>query len=262
MTIAVVFALEAEFAPWRRRHDFQKTVGDGHPLYHARIGQTLVRVVLSGIAVPNRTVLAGAFADPLDLAIVAGISGSLKPAFGAGDILVARRVDTHAAGWRGLRAGEEPALSTGRDTSSNPGETIAIDGRLVNQASMCGATIVDTFLTVDRLVRRAEEKVQLGRRADAIDMESFMVIRESKARGVPGLAIRVVGDTATEDLPLDFAAATRPDGSISTPRVLADAFRRPDRWPMLVGFAASQKRALNGLASFLDRFIASLDPKK
>ena len=48
---------------------------------------------------------------------------------------------------------------------------------LVSFAIECGAKVVARFLTTPRIVGRADEKSHLGESADAVEMESFGVLR-------------------------------------------------------------------------------------
>jgi len=238
--IAVVFALPAEFSPWRARHAFRRTNASGREFYDGQIGPTSLRVAFSGVGAPEMRALADtAFDAPAGLVISAGIAGGLKPQYRRSDILVASRLRTTAVD-----------------------RTLVLDDRLVSLASRCGATIVDSFVTVDRMILRAQEKEVLGRDADAADMESFAVISEAGTRGIAGVAIRVVGDTADEDLPLDFTRALRADHMISVSRVLAEVVLQPGRWPLLLRSGVSYRRALGELARFLDRFIRALEQER
>jgi len=230
--LAVVFAMPAEFSSWRRGRAFRRARPPGQQTYEADIGGAAVRVVFTGIGARDPSRLRKAlFAQPVDAVIVAGAAGGLKPPYRCGDVLVALRVKTAASE-----------------------RVLAADDRLVSLASRCGARIVDSFLTVDRMVVRAEDKVPLGRLADAVDMESFIVLSEAAARQVPTVAVRVITDPVGEDLPLDLGPAIRTDGTISVPRAIGAALYRPAHWPRLVHAGLSYRRALGELAAFLDRF--------
>lgn len=236
MTVTVVFALGAEFAPWRRRRPFRRTGPDGRAVYQARIGGAQVRVTTCGIGAPHaRAALDATDADRADAIVMAGIAGGLKPQYASGQILAARRV---------------------RAADGAPG--IAADEQLLARAAGCGAAIVGSFLSTGRIMARAEDKRRLGAEDDAVDMESAAVLREAHARGIPGIAIRTVGDTVSEDLPIDVSRAIDPGGTIAIRRLMVEALRRPGRWPALVRFGTSQRRAMVHLATFLDRFISSM----
>ena len=234
--VAVVFALPAEFSLWRRRRVFRCARTPGPQIYEAGIGRAALRVAFSGIGAPDPRRLAETLlAGPADAVIVAGAAGGLKPRYRRGEVVVATRVKTTASS-----------------------RLVAADDRMLALASQCGATVVDSFLTVDRMVLHAGEKMALGRDADAVDMESFVVVSEAARHGIPAVAIRVIADTAEEDLPLDLTSAIRPDGTISAPRAALHAVSRPARWPALVRAGLSYRRALGELARFLDRFVSSL----
>jgi hypothetical protein len=129
---------------------------------------------------------------------------------------------------------------------------------LIAVAVSCGARIVETFLTTDRIVRATARKRELGARAAAVDMESIAILEMATARRIPGIAIRVVGDEVDAELPLDFESSIRPDGTIRVVKLLAQAVAHPSEWPALLTFGQAHRRALDELARFLDRFVADL----
>jgi nucleoside phosphorylase len=236
VTVAVVFAIPAEFAPWRRRRTFRPIVAAGLPAFEAEIGATRVRVTTSGIGAPDAVSLVGGIhAGGADLIVVAGVGGGLKPQHAAGDILAARRVRL-ADGSRGAAA----------------------DERLMSAAARAGATIVEAFVSVDRTAARAEDKARLGHQGDAVDMESFALVNEARAHEIPAIAIRVVGDTFSEDLPIDFMRAIGTGGAFRLAGVIPEIVSHPGRWPALVRFGLSHRRSLTRLAAFLDRFVEAI----
>ena len=79
MIAAVVFAMPAEFAPWRRRHAFQPIVATGLSVFEAQVGPTRARVMTSGIGAPNAATLVKAIhAGGADVIVVAGVGGGLS----------------------------------------------------------------------------------------------------------------------------------------------------------------------------------------
>jgi nucleoside phosphorylase len=231
--VAVVFALEAEFRPWRARRDFRRA-GSGRPaIYEAAVGSSRVRAAVCGVGARTLTDATARLFAGADAVAVAGLAGALRSDYAIGDVLVARRV---------RRAGSE--------------DTVACAPALVSVASQCGSRVVDSFLTAERIISRADEKRRLGEH-DAVEMESYPVLREAGRSGIPGIAIRVVGDSVDEDLPFDFTAAIRDDGTIRRSAMLRQVLASPRRWPMLVRFGAEQQRALTALAAFLDRFVVA-----
>ncbi|MDE3154133.1 MAG: hypothetical protein KGN76_03480, partial [Acidobacteriota bacterium] len=96
MRLVVTFALDAEFAPWRRRHPFQPLAGRaaaGVSMYGAEIGGIGVCAVLTGIGpVRARAVEPVLAADRPDACVAAGLAGALAPSLACGRVVVARGV--------------------------------------------------------------------------------------------------------------------------------------------------------------------------
>src|SRR5262249_40171056 len=151
-------------------------------------------------------VLDAAAAANADVIVMAGIAGALKQQFAVGQILAARHVS--------------PRLG---------GTVVAADDDLLARARACGATVIDSFVSVDRTVAQADDKRALGAAYDAVDMESSIVLSAAHERGIRSIAIRVVGDTVSDDLPIDLTGAVRDDGTIVMARLIAQSLRRPSR---------------------------------
>ncbi|HEX3702092.1 MAG TPA: hypothetical protein VHU82_02100 [Vicinamibacterales bacterium] len=239
MKIAVFFALDAECSPWRAGHRFQSLAGTDGSLFETTFGQSRVRLALIGVGARRLdSIVASALDGGIDVVIGAGVSGGLQDRQKLGDVLVARQV-----------------------LSERDGRTARADDRLIDVAASCGARIVETFLTSDHIVRDAARKRELGARGEAVDMESFAILAMAAERGLPGLAVRVVGDEVDVELPLDFESAIRPDGTIRAMKLFTQAVAHPRDWPALVAFGQAQRRALDRLARFLDRFVADLSSR-
>jgi nucleoside phosphorylase len=236
VTIAVVFALDAEWAPWRSRHTFH-LVATGRPaVYEGAVGRSRARIAVSGVGVPDPGPLLDVLcAGGVDAIVAAGLAGALRAPYRCGDVIVARRAQ-----------------------SVSSGSFIASDTRLVDVASRCGATAIDVLVCVDRVAGRVEEKRRLSGQGDAVDMESFRILEEARRRRIPAVAIRVIGDGPAESLPLDFDQAVRPDGTVKSMNLLGQALRAPSRWPALIAFGYRQRRAVRALAEFLDAFLDTL----
>lgn len=75
-------------------------------------------------------------------------------------------------------------------------------------------TIDGDFISLDRIVYRAADKVALAQRTQALglDMESAALAHEAEAAQVPFLIVRSVSDLLMEELPLDFNLFLRPTG--------------------------------------------------
>jgi adenosylhomocysteine nucleosidase len=241
MKILVTFALENEFAPWRALRDFRADKWGEADVYRARIGAAEVGVILTG-AGPKQAHLEtakvlGGDPDPMCLCVSSGLAGALKTQYQVGQVLAARSVRT------------ENELT---DPSSNPLQGSA---PLLSFAAECGATVVEQFFSAVRVVGKAEEKRHLGERSDAVEMESFEVLLEAAAYGIPAIAIRAISDSVDDDLPLDMNRIFTDEGQVSIPRVLGQVALHPTSVPELVRLGQNSKTAAEALANFLDKYI-------
>lgn len=109
------------------------------------------------------------------------------------------------------------------------------------------------FISRPTVVVRAADKAALHREtgADAVDMESEVIRLACAAAGVPSATVRAVSDAAEHDLPLDFNAVVRLDGSLRAGRLAAALLRRPDKIAALMRLGNAADRAGKRLASVL-----------
>lgn len=239
MKILATFAVGTEFAAWRRQHDFRQVSHEPFEVYAAEIGGNTVRALLTGVgANAAEAALRWALAMPVDLCVSSGFAGALTPELSVGSVLVARVV---------VRAERELAVASDR-------EMLAI-------ACEAGARQVDRFLTSERLVVSAAEKAALAGQADAVEMESFVILAEAARHGVRAVTIRATSDAANLSLPLDFDRARDARGRIRVSAVLADIARQPQQIPALLRLARDCRFAAGNLAAFLDGYLQLLDTR-
>jgi len=250
MRVLITFAVEAEFAPWRRRHRFSDVSADDLRTFQAVMSGVDATVLLTGIGndrsgsamlgLQMNSFVAG---RGFDICVSSGLAGSLRANYQAGDIVAARQVRTN------FIHGD-----LGKDT-------ISCDAELVASAEMFGARTVASFYTADHIVTKSIEKASLGTLADVVEMESFSVIKEAYAWGTRGIAVRAISDTSTEDLPIDFNLAVTNKGDMSLARMAGQVMRSPGSVPSLVKFGRQSHLAAKALADFLDAFIPGLAGK-
>ncbi len=243
MKVLVTFAVSAEFAPWRARHAFSASAEAAEPgagdciCYDGYVGKTEVRVVLTGIGGQNAALRTHrTLWDVPDLCISSGLAGGLAKSCRAGDVVVARRTSLHG---------------TMSCVTSNE--------YLVQAASRCGAKPVSRMVTVDQIVGDSAQKRALASSGDAIEMESYFVLRAAVGAQVPAVAIRAISDAVGDDLPMDFSRVVDSQGAVKMRRLVAELARKPGGIPRLVRFAMRSRRAARALADFLDRYLLALD---
>jgi len=246
MRILVTFAVDAEFAPWRKLRDFRSIDYDGLPLRKTNIGNSEITVLLTGMggqAAIHAMGLMMTMADQdhhFDVCISSGLAGALEEKLVPGDIIAPRSI---------------MAESRYADTRS---EETRVDAGLHEQAIKLGAICSDCLLTTDQVLVKAELKRQCASRAQSVDMESFEIVKEAIAWGARGIVVRAISDAATEDLPINFNLTISADRQISIPRVLVELAKNPLALPALIRFGKQSRRAAEVLVAFLDRYIQVL----
>src|SRR2546422_3403779 len=212
MRILVTFAVDAEFALWRRMRRFRRTRWATRPAYVTQIDGAEIGVVLTGVG-PKRARQAAfvvMMAEPVDICVSTGLAGALQAEHLPSEIVAARGV------W-----------------SEEESRTIRSDELLLQWAGECGARTVEKLCTADHLVLTAREKASLGVFADAVEMESFEVLKEARAWNVRAVAVRAISDAAGEDLPLDFTGLVGARGELRIFHLLKEIARHPVSWPAL-----------------------------
>ena len=236
MKILVTFAVRAEFAPWQRRRNFLRLAGD-LPVFEAAIGGAKIRAVLTGMG-PERaqeTSRRAFAAYGPDICVSTGLARALRDGYRAGDILAARLVS---------EVGEPVAVASHRE--------------LLATAVDCGARRIERMATSKSLVMQSEKKRELGKQAEAVEMESYPILAEAARSGVPAVAIRAVSDAVDFDVPYDFDRARDARGQIRMLGVASQALLRPSGLPALMKLASDSRTAANRLAHFLDAFVGTM----
>ncbi len=245
MRVLVTFAVEAEFAPWRKLRKF-RPVRVTPPnsqvsteFWETVIGEIGACVCLTGIAgrLPLEAVSfrEALYEKPADFAISSGLAGALKPENAPGDVFAAEKIGT---------------IGSSTDLVAN--------ATLVQLAKNLGASTVSRLLTVDRIVRTKEEKALLSKDADAVDMESAVIMQGFSEMRIPAITIRAVSDGSAEDLPIDFSRCITSEGKVRSPQMIMELFSHPAAVPSLIRFGRQSKAAATRLAEFLDEFVSSM----
>jgi nucleoside phosphorylase len=228
----VTFALGAEFGGWRKRGGFRAERREGTEAYRKQEGAIELVVLVSGAGMENagRAATWALEREPFDLVISSGLAGGLRPEHRLGTVLVARKV---------LRLEDGRAL-----------EPAAMWSRLAVEEGASEAVLVSAM----RVAGTAEEKRQLGRTADAVEMESFAVLEAAAARGVPAAAIRAVSDPVEGDMPVDFNRVFDRRGRLRGAALAGELARKPTAIAGLLRLARESRHAAEILGEFLERY--------
>ena len=108
------------------------------------------------------------------------------------------------------------------------------------------------LFSVDRVaVTRREKAALFSSGGSAVEMEAGAVAAVAGSMGLPFYCVRVVSDTAREELPLDFNRYRDQAGRFSRAGIAMAAAMRPWSIPGLVRFDRNSRRASKSLGDFL-----------
>ncbi len=118
---------------------------------------------------------------------------------------------------------------------------------------LAAGAIAGRFHCADCVAVTAREKAALRERtgADAVEMESGVIRRWCRERGIPSATVRVVSDTAGEDLPLDFNALMKADGKLDFCKLVGQVLLHPSKIPALLALGRRSNSAARRLAEVL-----------
>jgi adenosylhomocysteine nucleosidase len=235
MRVLVTFAVEAEFAPWRRLRDLREVKIGDVTLHQAQIGRAQVDFVVTGMGAENATRIANlVMTQPYTICVVAGFAGALKPDYAIGTVLVAEAVQ---------QLGKSKTLLGSRN--------------LACAARDDGAKMMK-LLSSDHIVRTVNEKLQLAPFAGAVDMESFAILAAAAIHQRPAVVIRVISDTNDTEIPAFVDAMLDEKGRISASGVFRQMTRHPLQLPALMRLGRDSRTAAEALAHFLEAFVKKL----
>jgi adenosylhomocysteine nucleosidase len=175
-------------------------------------------------------------------------------------------IDGHSPTWI-VSAGFSGALQTGMKL----GDIVVADS--IVDASGVGATIdlkmpanpaaglhVGKLLMLDRIVPTVAEKKSLGEQfgAIAVDMESLAVAKICREAKTKFLAVRVISDDLSADLPKEILSVVNSSGTVRWGAIAGAIFKRlgsaQDLWRLREQATGAAER----LATFLDGVVVQL----
>lgn len=235
--VGIVCALPIEMAPFLGRCErVRKYVGSNFVFRGGRYDDIRIVVVESGTgqARARRATHAILDAHSPKWILSCGFAGALASNIHVGDLVVADSI------------------------TDDQGQLLTID---VGFPADAGQGIhIGRLLTHDTIVRLVTEKQQLALRhsAIAVDMESLAVAQVCRERGARFLAIRVISDDLSSDLPAEILSLMGPTGTTRLGAAMAALWSRPSSLTDMWKLRKSAQFAAGRLASFLDGVVVQL----
>jgi nucleoside phosphorylase len=240
MRILVTFAVEAEFAPWRRLHRDWTVKDNVLHAYELWRKEVRICVILTGIRCERAWDInaASIWGSDFEVCISSGLAGSLNSEFHVGDVVVADTICDYK--------GQKPLLC---------------DAELGGIAVRQGAKRVAAFYTSDRILVTSGEKKRARQFGDVVEMESRKVIGtvgHGLGWGSRCAAVRGISDEVMDNLPVDFNLMVTRSGDLDTRKLMLHVLKHPRTLPSLVSFGRRSRSAAEKLAVFLDEYVISL----
>ena len=138
------------------------------------------------------------------------------------------------------------------------GNELTVDVKMADDRQ--NGLYVGRLLNTDEIVRTVAEKKQLAEQfgAIAVDMESLAVAQICRDTGTRFLAVRVISDDLSADLPPEVMSVIGSSGAVRVGSALGSLWKRPgsikDMWRLRESAHLAAKR----LASFLDGVLVQL----
>ena len=229
MSTLVCFALKEEAAPFRK-------------IARAKSG---VSILVTGIGRQNaeksvRELLA---THSPELVLTCGFAGGLNPDLKIGDVI--------------FEIPLTPSLSppSGERVSARTGEGLV-------EKLLAAAAKPVKFFCADRIATTIAEKKALHAQtgADAVEMESAAIRVVCAECGIRCITVRVISDTADEDLPLDFNALAKPDKNIDFGKLAWAIAKSPGKIGALMALQKKTSFAARQLANVLEKIVVTIQP--
>jgi uridine phosphorylase len=183
----------------------------------------------------SETRLASTLAPPA-MVLTCGFAGGLNPDLKLGDVVFEnpnRRDELHES---------LSKVEVGDSQSSSLREKLLAAGAKPA-----------TFFCADHIATTAAEKKKLRDEtgADAVEMESAAIFAVCREHGIPCATVRVISDTANEDLPLDFNQLSKPDQSLDYGKLFMAIAKSPGKIGALMKLQKQTQFAAEQLAQVL-----------
>lgn len=236
MNLLITYAVEAEFAPWRKLRAPQKVNVGTIEAHRIQLGQTVVDFLITGVGIMNaRRNAEAVLSSDYSACVVSGFAGALSSGCKLGDVIAPQSVRL--------------------ETSAT---SLSIVEDLQHRAVQAGAINIPALITADHVVATANEKSRLAAHGDAVDMESFAILEVAQAKKIPAAVLRVISDDFDTDLPENLDSMIDTHGNLKMGGVVRYVTAHPTKVPALMRLGRDSKAAAAALANFLEKFIEKM----
>ena len=227
MRSLICFALKEEAAPFRK----------------IAAGKSGISILLTGIGSQNAEKSLREFlaTHSPNLVLTCGFAGGLNPDLKLGEVIFEIIP--------GSNRRESAQTKSGEDLE--PTHVGCYEKLLASGAKPA------KFFCADRVATTTAEKKKLRDEtgADAVEMESAAIHAVCAEKHIPCVTVRVISDTADEDLPLDFNALTKPDKNLDYGKLAWAIAKSPGKIGALMELEKKTKFAAERLAEVLAKII-------
>jgi adenosylhomocysteine nucleosidase len=235
-TIGIIAALRQEIDPFMKGLEASRSETVGSFVIHqGEVSGRPVSLVISGVgrkAAANATRALIESCGP-GLIVSTGFAGGLAEGLLTGTVVYGRDLVDDAGGRETFGVPEGFALPTGG--------------------------VWGGILTSRRFISAVSHRRQLRDRfgAVAVDMESFHVGRVAREAGIPVIAVRVISDDLSAELPV-MGSVTTADGRLDIRRAIPYFVRHPGKVIAFIRFMAGLNAHAHTLGVCLRRLVVSL----
>ena len=235
--IGLVSALAIELGPLLERCTrVKKYTGGKFTFRGGRYDEIRIAVVESGMgfAKARRATEALIEAHTPNWVLSVGFSGGLLPKMKIGDMVLANSiVDTH-------------------------GNELELDLKMAEDREK--GVYVGRFVNADEIVRFVSDKKKFAEEygAIAVDLESLAVAQVCRDQGKRFMAVRVISDDLSADLPAEVLSVIGATGALRVGSAIGSFFRRPSSIKDLWRLRETAHQAAERLATFLDGVLVQL----
>lgn len=246
MKVLVTFAVDAEFSPWRKLREFRFIDYQGLRLWRSDAEDVEITALITGMgpeAAAQAMDLMMRMADGdqyFDVCVSSGLAGALMEELSPEEIIAPY------------------GLVVEQKYGDLPRDRMEVDVELRKLAVKLGAKDADCLFTTDKVVVKVEQKKNCAAKAQAVDMESFQIVKQACAWGARCVVIRGISDSSKKDLPIDFNLTLSGEKQVSIVKVVIQLAKNPFVLPALLRFAKQSRRAADLLANFLEKYVHAL----